>query len=104
MCRIQIIVAKGDEQDTDAFIGYDWPLRTYFLQGFLMDYGVYDDFELWLGTDLEEYPTLEGIIEAAESMGYRIGKITPEDQLSLLLAARHDAQPCLAERIGWFSR
>lgn len=104
MCRIQICMNKDDKQDADAFIGYDQPLRTFFLQGFLKDYGEYEDFEIWLGTELEEFPTLEGIIEAAKMKGFHIGAISHDDQLSLMLAAAHKSEPSLAERMGWFNR
>lgn len=104
MCRIQICMTKGEMQDSDAFIGYDRPMRTFFIQGFLKDFGDYEDFEIWLGADLEEFPTLEGIIEAAKNMGYRIGSISYEDQMSLMLAAGLIAEPSLAERLGWFQK
>lgn len=35
MCRIQICMTKGEMQVSDAFIGYDRPMRTFFIQGFL---------------------------------------------------------------------
>lgn len=81
MCRIQVCMNKDDKQDADAFIGYDQPLRTFFIQGFLKDFGEYEDFEIWLGTDLEEFPTLEGIIEAAKTKGFCIGKIRVVSQI-----------------------
>ena len=64
MSRYTITLAKGERTDDEAVIGFDPPLRTFFLQGFETD----DDFatpEIWLGTLLEEFPTLESIIEAA---------------------------------------
>ena len=66
MSRYTITLSKGERTDEEAVIGFDAPLLTYFLQGFETD----DDFgtpEIWLGVLLEEYPTLEGIIEEARA-------------------------------------
>lgn len=64
MSRYAVTLPKGERTDDEAIIGFDPPLRTFFLQGFEGD----DEFgtpEIWLGALLEEFPTLEGVIEAA---------------------------------------
>jgi len=68
------------------------------LQGFLRDHVDYEDFDIWLGTLLEQYPTLEGIIEAAQSQGYEVQNLSHEDQLRILLAAGQLTEPNLVER------
>lgn len=98
MARIQICMTKNGETDEQAFIGYYAPLRTFFLQGFLRDHVDYEDFDIWLGTLLEQYPTLEGIIEAAQSQGYEVQNLSHEDQLRILLAAGQLTEPNLVER------
>ncbi len=50
---------------TRQVIGYYKPLRTFFLQGFYEEESVFDEPEIRLGTCLEEFPTLESIVEEA---------------------------------------
>ncbi|MGO4560177.1 hypothetical protein [Mesorhizobium sp. 2RAF21] len=64
MSRYTITVTSSDSRsDPDAVIGYDPPLRTFFLQAFPDDTG--DDLVLWLGTADREYETLDALRAAA---------------------------------------
>ncbi|WP_430442297.1 hypothetical protein [Shinella sp.] len=99
MSRYAVTLLKGERTDDKAVIGYDPPLRTFFLQGFETD----DDFgtpEIWLGTLLEEFPTLEGIVEEARRMGYELRDLDHADMIALLSEAGHVYEPSLAEKLG----
>ena len=48
MSRYTITVSGQSRSDPNAIIGYDPPLRTYFLQAF--QHEITDDPALWLGT------------------------------------------------------
>lgn len=48
MSRYTITVSGHGRSDPEAIIGYDPPLRTFFLQAFFHE--VTDDPALWLGT------------------------------------------------------
>jgi hypothetical protein len=54
--------------DPDAVIGYDPPLRTYFLQAF--PHEETDEPALWLGTRDRAFEALEDLRHAAISQGY----------------------------------
>ncbi|MGX5832075.1 hypothetical protein [Mesorhizobium sp. 43Arga] len=54
--------------DPDAVIGYDPPLRTYFLQAF--PHEVTDEPALWLGTHDHAFKALEDLHQAAVAHGY----------------------------------
>lgn len=100
MSRYAITLLKGDRTDDEAVIGYDPPLRTFFLQGFESD----DDFgtpEIWLGTLLEEFPTLECIIEAARVQGYEVRGLDHADMIAMLGQAGQRYEPSIAERLGF---
>ena len=100
MSRYTITLLKGERTDDEAVIGFDPPLRTFFLQGFDTD----DDFgspEIWLGTLLEEFPTLEGIIEAARRQGYEVRGLERAVMIALLAEADHDYEPSIAEKLGF---
>lgn len=100
MSRYTITLLKGERTDDEAVIGFDPPLRTFFLQGFDTD----DDFgspEIWLGTLLEEFPTFEGIIEAARSRGYEIRGLERAAMITLLAEAGHRYEPSIAEKLGF---
>lgn len=68
MSRYTITVTSKDRSDPDAIIGYDPPLRTFFLQAF--PHEVTDDPALWLGTFDHEFETLDGLHRAALAQGY----------------------------------
>ncbi|MCO5066798.1 MAG: hypothetical protein M9924_20705 [Rhizobiaceae bacterium] len=63
MSRYTITVTSDHRSDPDAVIGYDPPLRTFFLQAFPEESG--DDLALWLGTRDREYETLDALHAAA---------------------------------------
>lgn len=100
MSRYAVTLLKGERTDDEAIVGFDPPLRTFFLQGFESD----DEFgtpEIWLGTLLEELPTLEGIIEAARRQGYEVRGLNRADMIALLAEAGHDYGPSIAEKLGF---
>ena len=82
MNRYTITVTSDGRSDPDAVIGYDLPLRTFFLQAFPDESG--DDLGLWLGTSDREYESVETLHAAARSRGFDFMPL-PED-VALLLA------------------
>ncbi|MRX36906.1 hypothetical protein [Aminobacter sp. MDW-2] len=68
MSRYTITVHNNHRTDPDAVIGYDPPLRTFFLQAFPDESD--DDLALWLGTADREYETLDALHAAALAHGY----------------------------------
>ena len=68
MSRYTITVTRTGRSDTDAVIGYDPPLRTFFLQAFPDESS--DDLALWLGTSDGEYETIDALHAAARSRGF----------------------------------
>lgn len=68
MSRYTITVTSEGHTDPDAVIGFDPPLRTFFLQAFLDEAG--DDLALWLGTRDREFETLDTLHAAARTKGY----------------------------------
>jgi hypothetical protein len=82
MSRYTITAISEDHADPDATIGYDPPLRTFFLQAFPDETG--DDLALWLGTSDREYETIDALQTAALSRGYSFMPL-PEDIASQLL-------------------
>lgn len=68
MSRYTITVTSDNRADPDAVIGYDPPLRTFFLQAFPDESG--DNLALWLGTSDREYETLAALYAAAQSRGF----------------------------------
>jgi hypothetical protein len=68
MSRYTIAVSGQDRSDPEAIIGYDPPLRTFFLQA--LPHEVTDDPALWIGTYDHEFATLDGLHRAALAEGY----------------------------------
>ena len=68
MSRYTITVTGHDRSDPEAIIGYDPPLRTFFLQAF--PHEVTDDPALSLGTYDQKFGTLDGLHRAALAEGY----------------------------------
>ena len=100
MSRYPITLSKGERSDDEAVIGFDAPLRTSFLQGFETD----DEFgtpEIWLGVLLEEFPTLEGIIEEARANGYEVSNLDHGDMVAMLREAGLEHEPSIAEKLGF---
>jgi hypothetical protein len=83
MSRYTITVRGEGRSDPDAVIGYDPPLRTFFLQAFPDESG--DDLVLWLGTNDREFETIDALHMAAFSRGYSFMPL-PEDVASQLAA------------------
>lgn len=68
-------VTGQGRSDPDAVIGYDPPLRTYFLQAF--PHEETDEPGLWLGTHDRAFETLEDLHRAAISHGYDFMPLSP---------------------------
>jgi len=68
MSRYTITVTRQGRLDPDAVIGYDPPLRTYFLQAFPNQET--DEPALWLGTYDHTLETHEDLHHAAIAHGY----------------------------------
>ncbi len=99
MSRHPVIVRSADRTDEHAIIGYDPPMRTYFLQAF--EDPATEQPRLWLGTHFDQYPDLASLIAAAGERGFDIE--TLDDEI-LVGMAREVAQPrgrSLIERLGW---
>ncbi|MER9927251.1 hypothetical protein NKJ84_31230 [Mesorhizobium sp. M0048] len=69
-------VTGQGRSDPDAVIGYDPPLRTYFLQAF--PHQETDEPGLWLGTHDRAFKTLEDLRRAAISHGYDFMPLSPK--------------------------
>jgi hypothetical protein len=93
MSRYTITVTSDGRSDPDAVIGYDPPLRTFFLQAFPDDTG--DDLALWLGTSDREYETLDALHAAALAKGFDFMPLPAETAGSLAadFAAEADRPP-----------
>lgn len=98
MSRYTVEVKSATESDPKATIGYDRPLRTFFLQAFPDPET--DACTVWLGAFLEEYWTLESIIEAARAQGYEVRGLTGEMMLAMIREAGPPHPPSLGERLG----
>lgn len=93
--RHKITVIYKDEIDRDAIIGFDPPLRSFFLQAFM---GAFR--EIWLGTFLEEFTSLESIIVAARARGYEVTGMTTETIIEMTKLAAQPHAPGIGERLG----
>ncbi len=69
-------VTGQGHSDPDAVIGYDPPLRTYFLQAF--PHEETDEPGLWLGTHDRAFETLEDLHRAAIAHGYDFMPLSPK--------------------------
>ncbi|MER8886441.1 hypothetical protein [Mesorhizobium sp. M0678] len=69
-------VTGQGRSDPDAVIGYDPPLRTYFLQAF--PHEETDEPGLWLGTHDRAFEALEDLHRAAISHGYDFIPLSPK--------------------------
>jgi hypothetical protein len=76
MSRYTITVTSDGRSDPEAVIGYDPPLRTFFLQAFADESG--DNLALWLGTSDREFETVDALHAAARSRGFDFMPL-PED-------------------------
>ncbi|MER9629607.1 hypothetical protein [Mesorhizobium sp. M0296] len=91
-------ITNGTATDAQGTIGYDPPLRTFFLQGF--PHPNTDECALWFGTFLEEFLTLESIIKTARAQGYEVSGLKREMILAMLKEAGPPHRPSLGERLG----
>ncbi|MBZ9709572.1 hypothetical protein LB543_22935 [Mesorhizobium sp. ESP7-2] len=69
-------VTGQGHSDPEAVIGYDPPLRTYFLQAF--PHEVTDEPALWLGTHDRAFEALDDLHHAAIAHGYDFMPLPPE--------------------------
>jgi len=76
MSRYTTTVTGKVRSDPDAVIGYDPPLRTYFLQAF--PHEETDEPALWLGTRDRAFEALEDLRHAAISQGYDFMPLSPK--------------------------
>ncbi|MBB3948460.1 hypothetical protein GGQ73_004447 [Rhizobium skierniewicense] len=60
MSRYEVEVKSETRIDPEAVIGFDPPLRTYFITAFPDEET--DEPYLWLGTRIEEFPSLEALM------------------------------------------
>ncbi|MGV1908510.1 MULTISPECIES: hypothetical protein [Agrobacterium] len=98
MSRYPITVKSDLQTDENAVIGFDPPLRTFFLQAFPNE--ATDACALWLGGFLEEYPSLESIIDAARSEGYEVHGLTHDVIIALTKEGGTPTPPSIGERLG----
>jgi len=84
MSRFAIELVREGAIDTNAVIGYDPPMRTFFLQGFEREVDGCIDFEIWLGTVPGEFPTLASLGIEIQRRGYEISRIERRDILEML--------------------
>lgn len=83
MSRFYVTLQQGSRTDPEAIIGYDRPMGTYFLQGFPVDKGEYEDFEIWLGLDFGACKTLDILFDAADRLGFKILDLKEEQRLAM---------------------
>jgi hypothetical protein len=98
LSRYTVEVKSATNADPEATIGYDRPLRTFFLQAFPDP--TTDECALWLGAFLEEYSTLESIVEAARTQGYEVRGLTREMMLAMIKESGPPHPPSVGERLG----
>lgn len=98
MSRYLVTVKSALQNDENAVIGYDPPLRTYFLQAFPDE--ATDACALWLGGFLEEYPSLESIINAARADGFEVHGLTHDVILAMTKEGGTPTPPSMGERLG----
>lgn len=72
MSRLQISLSKYGRADHEATLGYNKVLRTFFLMGFINEADERRNPDIWLGTCLEEYPTLDWLIKEVQTRNYKI--------------------------------
>lgn len=70
MSRFTVTVRNRSRTDTNSTIGYDTPLRTYFLHAFA--HRETDVMELELGTATQRFDSLEMLLEFARWHGYEV--------------------------------
>lgn len=91
MSRHTVTVTKGTETDSEATIGYDLPLQTYFLQAF--HHPETDVPEVQLGTATQRLASLEQMQELARWNGYEIRGLSHETIVQLTKEAAAATDP-----------
>lgn len=102
MSRHTVTVRSTTRTDDNAVIGYDPPMRTYFLQAF--EDVESDEPGLWLGIRFDEYPSLAALIAAAGRQGYTIENLAESHIADMAHETAQPSRPSLAERAGWAIR
>lgn len=99
MSRYAITISSPARSDDNAILGYDPPLRTYFLHAFENPKTDWPD--LWMGTRIAEYPTLAALLAALARKGFQIAGLTAAEIDAMAQEASRPATPSLVERLGW---
>ncbi|MCR5943977.1 hypothetical protein FG152_24710 [Ochrobactrum sp. XJ1] len=100
MSRFQVTVHFGAMADSDGAIGYDKALRTFFLQGFIQEDENDQKPEIWLGAFLEEFPTLDSLLETVRNRGYSVSGLKNEHTAQMLAEASQKPFMGIGERLG----
>lgn len=98
MSRYVITPRTDAATDDNAVIGYDPPMRTYFIQGF--EDPQTEQPVLWLGTRLEQYPTLLMLLADLDARGCQIDGLTTDIMADMGAEASRPSSPSLVERYG----
>jgi len=100
MSRYCIELTNKGRTDKEAVIGYDKPLRTFFLHGFIPEDSDLEEPEVWLGAFLEEFTTLESLVEEDSRKGCEISGLKHAAIVSMLEEAGQKSDPSVGERLG----
>ncbi|MGN8119195.1 hypothetical protein [Labrys sp. 22185] len=100
MSRYNVTLRHGERLDFDAVLGFDPPLRTFFLQGFLYESDDCEDFEIWLGITLDEFPTLEALVETARARGYVVEGLAASAIVEMMAESGLETSKSVGERGG----
>jgi len=93
-----IVTKIGQAQtDLEAIIGYDPPLRTFFLQAFPDPET--DVFALWLSGILYQFHSLEGIVEMARSRGFEVRGLGQDTFVAMTKEAGVQTPPSIGEQL-----
>lgn len=98
MSRHIVTVTGQAQTDREAIIGYDPPLRTFFLQAF--PDSETDACALWLGGILHEFSSLEAIVETARSRGFEIRGLGQDAIIAMTKEAGIQTPPSVGQRLG----
>ncbi|MEA1844977.1 hypothetical protein [Agrobacterium tumefaciens] len=93
MSRFTITLVHGSTADTEAVIGFDPPLQTYFLQGFPFEMNDCTYFKIWLGTEPRQYPAIEGLVKALRAKGYDFHGLSEPQMEQMLEEAQRPVVP-----------
>lgn len=98
MSRYPIIISSPARSDDNAVIGYDPPLRTYFVQAFENPKTEWPD--IWIGTRIAEFPTLAALLAALGEKGFAVDGLTASMTDAMAEEASRPPRPSAAERYG----